>query len=207
AGASRSASRSAALRPRRSPATPRSSPAPRSAAPARSVAARRRSRAARSRRGTRAACSTSAARPSRRGRSSTPRARPAEPAGPAGARGGRRRRFSRGGGASRPRGAGVFPRVPGGGWKMGLSDEPPPFAFLNVVVDQTGNQVQLKVESNGNTLTSLAETKNEREVAQALDAAHAAAPGDTNLNDVFAQLNPLLASDVSRALNAMTGEQ
>src|SRR5262249_46589153 len=47
----------------------------------------------------------------------------------------------------------------------------------------------------------------ERGGARASAAARAPPRARPNLNDVFAQRTPLLASDVSRALNAMTGEQ
>src|SRR5262249_57549977 len=55
-------------------------------------------------------------------------------------------------------GTGVFLPVLSAGSKTGLFDEPPPFAFLNVVVDQTGNQLQLNVQSNGTTAPTLDQT-------------------------------------------------
>ena len=102
-------------------------------------------------------------------------------------------------------GTGAFLPVLVAGSKSGLFDTPADFAFLDVSVDQTGNQVLLKIESNGNTLTSLATSENQRQVAQALETAQAG--GDPDLDVVFAELNPLLASDVPKALDAMTGEQ
>src|SRR4030095_16798397 len=55
----------------------------------------------------------------------------------------------------------------------GAFDDPQDFAFLDLTLTQTPTQLQLLVEANGNTLSGLAETSNQREVAQALETAQA----------------------------------
>jgi outer membrane autotransporter protein len=93
------------------------------------------------------------------------------------------------------------------GSKTGLFDPIPPgtFAFLDATLDQTGNQVELTVVSNGMDLADFATTQNQRAVATALEQAEAG--GDPDIAAVFAELNTLGAADVPDALDAMTGEQ
>jgi outer membrane autotransporter protein/CSLREA domain-containing protein len=83
---------------------------------------------------------------------------------------------------------------------------PGTFAFLDAELDYTATQVLLTVESNGLTLLDYGDTRNQREVAQALVDAQAQVGHDPDLDDVFAELNTLLADDIDDALDAMSGE-
>jgi len=94
------------------------------------------------------------------------------------------------------------------GARIGEFDPIPPgtFAFLDAELSYDPTQVLLTIESNGLTLLDYGDSGNQREVAQALVDAQAQAGHDPDLDDVFAELNALLAADVGDALDAMTGE-
>ena len=79
----------------------------------------------------------------------------------------------------------------------------PSFAFLTTTLTSAGNNVDLTVVSNGNTLTSVAQTPNQQAVAAALQNA----TPTLDLPSVLLAINSLSLQEIGPAYDSMGGEQ
>jgi len=86
---------------------------------------------------------------------------------------------------------------------MGSFSEVTDFAFLEETLDQDATSITITLQDNGQTLSTLAVTPNQRSVAATLEALGSPTP---DLADALLALNQSTAAELPRALDAIGGE-